>query len=243
MPPARLALICRLLAGLWAAAGLGAALAAPPLRMLVYPVPGLFDVADSGSISGPGGVLLDKIARASEQPFDTVSLPMARAWSTLLTDPTSCVLGLSRKPDREARLQWVGPVSRADFIVYGRSDAPSLAPELAALQGKAVVVLRETVPASELRELGVAAQEVTNTLNALRMLQAGRADYWYAHQIVAESAASAAGGPPIMPLFSTHRIDGYLACHPGVPAAAVERLRQALQKLRRHGDLADFGLR
>lgn len=238
--PARLH---RLLAALWAASSIDGAVAAPPLRILVYPVPGLFDVADDGSVSGQGGVLLAKLARASELTFETVSLPIARAWSTLLAEPNSCVLGLSRSAEREARFQWVSPVSRADFVVYGRPDSPPVAPELRALRGKAVVVIRETVPAAQLRELDVQAQEVTNTVSALRMLQAGRVDYWYAHQIVAETAAGSAGGTPIKALFSTVRIDGYLACNLEVPAATVERLRQTMQKLRRNGDLADFGLR
>lgn len=243
MPPAYHALLRPLLAGLWTVAACGGALAQAPLRMLVYPVPGLFDVADDGRIGGPGGALLTKLGRASELRFEAASLPIARAWQSVLAEANSCVLGMTRTPEREARFQWVSPVSRADFIVYGRADSPPATPELGALRGRPVVVLRETVTASQLREQGVAAQEVTNTLSALRMLQAGRVDYWYSHQLVAEAAASAAGGAPIKALFSTVRIDGYLACNLEVPAPTIDRLRQAVQKLRHNGDLAEFGLR
>lgn len=224
----------------WAVASVQAA---PTLRVLVYPVPGLFDVHDDGRIGGSGGALLTKISHASEVPFEAESLPIARAWSTLLGQPQVCVLGMARTPEREARFQWVSVVSRADLIVYGRADAAPLPHDLAALRGKAVVSLRETATASELRDHGVAVQEVSSALNALRMLQAGRVDYWYSHQIVAESTANAAGGPAIKPLFTTARIDGYMACNLEVPATVIDKLRQALQRLRRNGDLADFGVR
>lgn len=221
----------------------GPAGAAPALRMLVYPVPGLFDVRDDGGIGGPGGDLLNKIGPASGVAFEAASLPIARAWSALQGEPQSCVLGMSRTPEREDRFQWVGVISRAEHVVYARADSPAVPQHLAALRGRPVVVVRETATAAQLREQGVAAQEVGNTLSALRMLQAGRVDYWFAHQLVAEPAASAAGGTPIKPLFSAGRIDGYLACNLAVPAATVNQLRQGLQRLRRNGDLAAFGLR
>lgn len=222
---------------------MSAAQAAPPLRVLVYPVPGLFDVQDDGRIGGSGGTLLTKIGRASEVPFEAESLPIARAWSTLLAQPQVCVLGMARTPEREARFQWAGVVSRADLVVYARADATSLPHDLGELRGRQVVALRETATAAELREHGVTVQEVSSALNALRMLQAGRVDYWYSHQIVAESTANAAGGPAIKPLFTTARIDGYLACNLEVPAAVIDKLRQALLRLRRNGDLAEFGVR
>lgn len=245
--PAALAAALSATQALLAATTLALALMAPaaaaPLRLLVYPIPGLFDELEDGQIGGPGGELVAKIGRGSEVPFEAASLPIARAWQLIQAQPMSCVVGMTRAPDREARFQWVAPVSRADFIVYGRADSPPISPDLSALRGRAVVVLRETTPARQLRELGIAAQEASSTLSALRMLQVGRVDYWYAHQLVAESAANAAGGTPIKALFSTERLDGYLACNPQVPAATIDKLRTVMQRLRRNGELASFGLR
>ncbi|MFG6464719.1 substrate-binding periplasmic protein [Roseateles sp. DXS20W] len=233
----------RLLAGLLAALATAAAAARPPLRMLVFPVPGLFDIVEGGHIAGPGGLLLRQIAQASELSIETSSVPLARAWNTVLTEPNTCVLGVTRSPDREERFQWVGVVSRADVAVYGRTDALFAPPDLGALRGKPVVVLRETFTAIALREAGVVAQEVSSAAIALRMLQAGRVDYWYAHQLVAEPTARNAGGLAIRPLLVTSRIDGYLACNPETAADDVDKLRQALQRLRRQGDLTPFGVR
>ncbi len=219
---------------------------AAPVRLLVFPVPGLYEVAADGSIQGAGGVLLRRLAQVSKQPFTNEVLPVPRALQTLFDPTPACIVGVVRTPDREASLQWVGVVSRAELAVYGRQDMPppaEAAPTLASLRGKRVVVVRDTAMAAQLREQAVRAQEVSSNLGALRMLQAGRVDYWFTHQLLAEPAASAAGGAPIRPLFSIARIDGYLACNAAVTPAAVEALREALQQLRRGGALAAFGLR
>lgn len=242
MPATHAAFARALLAGGYLALAMTVPAVAAPLRLLVYPVPGLFDELEDGQIGGPGGTLVAKIGRVADLPYEAAALPIARAWQAIQAQPMTCVVGMTRTPEREPRFQWVAPISRGDFIVYGRADSAPVAAELTALRGKAVVVLRETAPARELRELGIAAQETNSTISALRMLQAGRVDYWYAHQLVAEAVAGAAGGPPIKPLFSTVRLDGYLACNLEVPAATIDKLRTGLQRLRRNGDLAAFGL-
>ncbi|MCE4553498.1 substrate-binding periplasmic protein [Roseateles cellulosilyticus] len=244
MSPARPSTLRRL-----SALALGGLLATPavaaPLKLLVFPSPGLFDVGADGSISGPGGALLVKIGKVSQVAFVAESLPAPRAWAAIQAQPQSCIVGVVRTPDREAHFQWVGLVSRADFVVYGREDQPAppaAAATLDALRGQPVVAIRDTTNAAQLREHGVVATEVSSALTALRMLQARRVDYWYSHQLVAEPAARASGGPPIKRLFSTARIDGYLACNTEVPVDITERLRQGLLRLRRQGDLAAFGL-
>lgn len=222
--------------------GASGAAAGPALRLHVYPAPGLFDDDPDGRIGGPGGTLLQRIGQASQLRVETEMLPVARAIAATLARPDSCIVGMVRTPEREPLLQWVGVVSRAALAVYGRDDGTPPLPSLAALRGQRVVVIRETANAAQLREQGIAAQEVSSTVNALRLLQAGRVDYWYSHTYVAEPAASAAGGAPLRQLFSTPRIDGYLACNLAAPAASIEQLRTGLKRLRQQGDLAGFGL-
>lgn len=248
MPPLRRRPLQRLVLALAVTMpGAGAtAQPATPLKLLAFPVPGLYEVAADGSISGAGGVLLRQLAQASRQPFTSEVLPVPRAWNTVLEAAPACIVGMVRTPEREATFQWVGLVSRAELAVYVRDDTPpptEPAPALASLRGKRVVVVRDTTMAIQLREQAVRAQEVSSNLSALRMLQAGRVDYWFTHQLLAEPAASAAGGAAIRPLFSIARIDGYLACNAAVTPAAVAALRKGLQQLRRDGGLAAFGLR
>ena len=216
---------------------------APRVLVYVFPAPGLFDAEPDGHIGGAGGALLQRIQRASQVPFDTEMLPVARVQAAAVARADSCVVGIVRTPEREPLLQWVGVVSRAALTVYGRDDGTPPLPSLSALRGQRVAVIRETANAAQLREQGIPAHEVSGTLNALRMLQAGRVDYWYSHTYVAESAASTAGGTPLKQVFSTPPVDGYLACNLAVPTATIEKLRTGLKRLRQAGELADFGLR
>ncbi len=234
-----------LAAALPARAAPAASASGPAPRVLVYvfPAPGLFDAQPDGRLGGAGAALLQRIQRASQVPFDTEMLPVARVQAAVVARADSCVVGMVRTPEREPLLQWVSVVSRAALTVYGRDDGTAALPSLSALRGKRVVVIRETANAAQLREQGIPANEVSGTLNALRMLQAGRVDYWYSHTYVAEPAASTTGGTPLKQLFSTTPVDGYLACNLAVPAATVDKLRAGLKRLRQAGELADFGLR
>lgn len=228
---------------LWAGPGVTAT---PALKLLAFPVPGLYDLAKDGSVAGPGGLLMNRLITASGLRASTEVMPVPRAFSTLMSPPPSCIVGMVRTPERETTLQWVGLVSRAELAVYARSGErplPDASPPLTSLRGRRVVVVRDTAMAAQLRELGVQAQEVSSNVSALRMLQVSRVDYWYTHQLLAEPAARATGGTPIQALLSIARIDGYLACNPAVRAADIDALRKALQQLRREGALAEFGLR
>ena len=214
-----------------------------PLRMLAFPSPGLFDVAADGTIGGPGGALLNKISQASGMSFQTQAMPVPRALATGLNQTETCLVGLMRTPDREGLFQWVGPLSSGALVVYGHPDEERPPRTLAELRGRTVVAIRESGPAMLLRELGVATQEVSGTVPALRMLQARRVEFWFSHAFIAEAAAAAEGGTAIKAWFSTPKVEGYLACHPHIAPDLIERLQHAVQKLRRQGDLAEFGLR
>ena len=102
---------------------------------------------------------------------------------------------------------------------------------------------RDSAAAGWLRQQGIAPQEVSLPSTALRMLQAGRIDFWLANELSAAPAIQAEGGTAIKAHLVIMRIDVYIACHPGTPPELTARLHQALQRMRRQGDLADFGLR
>ncbi|MFY7949981.1 MAG: 5-oxoprolinase subunit B family protein, partial [Gemmatimonas sp.] len=81
-------------------------------------------------------------------------MPVPRAFSTLMSPPPSCIVGMVRTPERETTLQWVGLVSRAEMAVYarrGERPLPDTNPPLAALRGRRVVVVRDTAMAAQLR--------------------------------------------------------------------------------------------
>ncbi len=228
--PALLALLC-------GSAG------AQQLQLLVFPNPGLFDVAADGTVSGPGANLLTRIGQVSGVPLNILAMPIPRALATANSTPGSCAVGLTRTPEREAAFHWAGPLASGALVVYARADEAAVPQNPQELRGHGVVVQRESAPAAWLREQGIAAQEVNNSMTALRMLLARRVDFWLANELAAEPVIRAEGGAPVKSLLTVRRVDAYVACHIGTPQEPVDKLHQAIQKLRRQGELAEFGLR
>ena len=216
---------------------------AQQLQLLVFPNPGLFDVAADGTVSGPGAELLAKLGRVSGLQLGILAMPIPRALATASSTPGSCAVGLSRTPEREAAFHWAGPLASGALVIYARADEAPALHGLQDLRGHGVVVQRESAPAASLREQGIPAQEANNSVSALRMLQARRVDFWFANELAAEPVIRAEGGAPVKSVLTVRRVDAYVACHIGTPLEPVDKLRQAIQKLRRQGELAEFGLR
>lgn len=217
--------------------------AALGLTLVVFPNPGLFDVEPGQAIAGRGAALLARLGDVSGLALALQAMPIPRALAAGAAAPGHCLVGLTRTPEREAQFQWAGPLASGALAVYARADDARPLQQPADLRGRAVVVQRESAPAAWLRQQSIAAQEVSQPVTALRMLQAGRVDYWLANELSAAPALATEGGPAIKLHWVVARIDVYIACHPGTSAALTARLQQAIQKLRRHGELADFGLR
>jgi polar amino acid transport system substrate-binding protein len=216
---------------------------AQPLQLLVFANPGLFDVAADGTVSGPGANVLAKIGQLSGVPLDILALPIPCALATASSMPGSCAVGLARTPEREASFLWAGPLASGALVIYARADETQALQGLLDLRGRGVVVQRESAPAAWLREQGIAAQETNNSVTALRMLQARRVDFWFANELAAEPVIRTEAGPAVRSMLTLRRVDVYVACQVATPPEQVDRLHQAIQKLRRQGDLAEFGLR
>lgn len=212
--------------------------------MLVFTAPGLFEQAPDGRISGPGGDMIHRLAAVSGVEVRVQVLPPARVIQTLMQQPGACVSGLPRRADNEAQLRWLGVLSNSQLMLYGRLDEARRISGLDDLRGQSVVVQRNAYPATWMREHGLPAQEVRDTLTALRMLQARRADFWLSNEIVAQRAfQSLGGGPHARPLQTFGQVTTYLACHRDTAPQALEKLRAAVEQLRREGELVAFGVR
>lgn len=213
------------------------------LNLVVFPNPGLFDVEPDQPVSGRGAVLLARLAAVSGMTLDVQAMPIPRALSSGVAAPGRCLVGLVRTPERESHFLWIGPLASGALNLYARGDDSRMLQQPADLHGHTVVVQRDSASAAWLRQQGITPQEVSQPLTALRMLQAGRVDFWLANELSAAPAIAAEGGAAVKAKLALARVDVYVACHPATPAEPAQRLQQAIQKLRRQGELADFGLR
>lgn len=212
--------------------------------MLVFLNPGLFEQAPDGRITGPGGDMIARIAAVSGVAVRIQVLPPTRVMQTLVQQVGACVAGVARLPDNESQLRWLGVLSNSTLMLYGRLDEKRRISGANDLRRATVVVQRHSLPATWLRERGLAMQEVRDTTTALRMLQARRVDYWLVNELVAQRTFQSLGGDlPARPLQSFGQIVTHLACHRDTAPAELDRLRAAVEQLRRDGELVPFGVR
>ena len=216
---------------------------AQALDLLVYPNPGVFNVSAHDEVSGPGAAVLQRLAQVTGLPLRQRPMPAARALQMILQQPGQCAAGVPRTADREHQLRWAGLMASGALTLYGRSDETREVGTPDDLRGAVVVAQRESVAVTWLRERGLNVYEVNDTLTGLRMLRAGRVDYWLVNDLPARYVIQHHDGPAPKPLHEFGRIELYLACHRSLDEATAERLRRGFEELRRKGELVEFGLR
>ena len=217
--------------------------AAEALDMLVFNSPGLFEVSAQGQLSGPGAQLVKRIGEASGIELRVTVMPFARLMQTLTQQPGHCTVGVPRLPEREPLLVWAGVVASSSMMLYGRLDETRVVTGAADLRGAVIAAQRESMPAAWLREQGLQLHEVRDSITGLRMLQARRVDYWLVNELLARTTFNGLGSEPARALQNFGRIEAELACHRDTPPATLEKLRTAVQRLRRDGELVPFGVR
>lgn len=216
---------------------------AQAVDMLVYPNAGLFDIDEDGGIGGPGAVMLDRLRDVSGVRLNPKVIPFARALQAESLKPGACLIGLTRTPDREAQYRWAGPWSSSVIALYGRTGETRQVKGPEDLRGARIAALRAAPTATWLKERGLDGYEVNDVASGLRLLQAGRIDYWLGNDMVTRIAIKASGEAAPRVLYSFGRIDLYMACHPATPTMLVDQLNAGLKKLRAGGELVEFGLR
>lgn len=213
------------------------------LTMLVYPNAGVFESAPGKGLGGPGGAVLQRMQALSGVKLHQQLVPIPRAQVMLKHKPGHCMVALARTPERETQHLWAGPWARGATAIFARADDKRPIQHPRDLQGRSIVVLRDSGAADWLKAQGLPALEVKDNATGLRMLRAGRVDYWVANDVAAQFIIRAEHGPAPRALHSLGRIDLYVACHPDSNPAAVAALDATIARMRRGGELAEFGLR
>lgn len=230
----RLGLAAALLAS--TLAGLPGAARAETLTLLVMEVPGLFNAAGRGrAVEGRGVELFSRLAREAGVQASFELTVTARAMLDAASRERSCVVGLARTPERVARFKWAGPISRSRLVLLARADDARRWSTLAELVGLRIAAIRHSVVAAQLREAGVAVDEVADDATALRMLLAQRIDLWAAHEMVMRYETRQLGEQAPRIALDVGVLETYLACHPQTSDALMARLQAAVALLTREG--------
>jgi polar amino acid transport system substrate-binding protein len=187
------------------------------------------------------GISTDKVreimARA-DISYTIDLLPWKRAYTAALTRSDACVFSTTRTPEREDLFKWVGPLDEAQWVLMARAGSPIHLRTLDDARPYLIGTYHGDARDQFLRERGFKTDPAPDDLLNPPKLLMGRVDLWAASLRHGSAFLENHGwDKQLIPLFTFNRIQVYLACNPGVPAALLAKMSSALDAMSRDGTL------
>lgn len=164
-------------------------------------------------------------------------LPWKRAYTMAQQQRNTCVYSTSRTPEREKQFKWVGPTDEAEWVFIGRADHKFQLRTLDDARSLRIGTYHGDARDEFLRARGFNVEPVQSDASNPKKLLLNRIDLWAVglRAGAAVPAELAGDNGEIIRLLTFHRVKVYLACHPSVPDALVERMNATLDTMRRDG--------
>lgn len=186
----------------------------------------------------PKGISIELLEAMLEQAGaettigDVKFAPWARGYKLTLNRPATALFATTRTAQREDKFQWVGPITKTSIGIVGAKDAPDVS-DPADLDGSRIATIREDVAEQLLLETRVSESALMRQSGAepiVRLLEAGRADYWAYETNVARYLLKAQGAEKAYEVkYVLSENELYFALNKDTPSAQVEALRNAYQ--------------
>lgn len=194
---------------------------------------------DKNTVSGIASDKVRELMRRAGDSYKLHVVPWARSMAMVQSQAGSCMYSTARTPNREQRYQWVGPLVRNNFAIFGRARAAHAAKKVEDLKSHVIGTKRQDASSEYFAALGYAIDPVVADVDNPRKIMRGRFDYWATGELlglelIREQHLSA----DIVPLFVFMQIDMYLSCNRGMDKATIERWNQILKTMEQDGTSA-----
>lgn len=191
-----------------------------------------------GAIIGRATDKVRELMARTGTDYRIEQLPWKRAFLMAQTQEQTCVYSTSRTPEREALFKWVGPTDEAEWQFWGRADHKFKLDNIDDARKLRIGTYIGDARDEYLRSRGFTVDAVSNDMVNPQKLLLDRIDLWaVAMRNGSPLPSQFDGADKLAPLLVFHRVKVYLACHPSVPDALIERLNAALAEMRRDGTL------
>jgi polar amino acid transport system substrate-binding protein len=214
----------------------GPASAGEPLRFAATAFPPVTEMAQDGTLTGPGPEALRQIARRMGLDAEPMALPINRLMEIALKEP-NVIVTLSRSPEREARFQWISCGGQDRSVVVSLAGRPFLRIEDIPLDQPLATVLGSTQDHVIRRSGFTNIVHVHTDEQGLELLIAGRVAGWLTYRGVASlllrKTKRSPGSVAMSESLGVTRF--YTATGPATPAATIEAVRAAEESLRADG--------
>ncbi|MBI3145990.1 MAG: ABC transporter substrate-binding protein [Pseudogulbenkiania sp.] len=193
----------------------------------------------TGAISGIATDKVIELMRRAVEAYTLAAYPWSRAYLMALQNKDTCVFSTTRTPERESHFKWVGPLVRNDWVVYARADDTRHPKTLTDLHPYVLGGYRDDAVGVFLKARGFKVDFASYDAQNVQKLMLKRIDFWPTGELSGQYLIRQNGyRGQIVPLFTFHHTELYLACNPAIEVQRIERLNRLLQEMNQDGTSA-----
>jgi len=174
---------------------------------------------------------------------DVTVAPWSRGYNKTLNEPNTVLFVTTRTEQREDKFTWLGPIASTRIGVIGAVDSPDIA-EPTDLADTRTATIRDDVAEQLLVKAGVskdALHRVSDLDSILKLLEAGRVQYWAYETNVSKYALKNEGmldGYEVKHVLKSGEL--YYAFNPDTDPKVIEAFREAFEAVKAEGKLDEI---
>lgn len=221
----------------WAAPAASAPASAAGLRLLSEEFPPI-NFTEEGTPQGLAVEVVQAVQQRLGQSLPIEFMPWARAYREAQGRQPVALFAAARIAERERLFQWAGPIVTFYSSFYARAGSDRLKRFSDARHAEEVLVVRDWYTAQQLASEGFRnLRYVTDPVQGLRMLLAGRASLFASERISMPATLASAGIEPdaLAEVYTYASSDGYIAFSPGTPRRIVTAWQREIDAIKRDG--------
>ncbi|AIG04304.1 ABC-type amino acid transport, signal transduction systems, periplasmic component/domain protein [Pseudomonas fluorescens] len=167
----------------------------------------------------------------------TLRFPWERIYKLALEKPGYGVFVMARLPDREALFKWVGPIGPDDWVLLAKADSPIQLSDLEHARRYRIGAYKGDAIAQTLEKQGLKPLIVLRDQDNAQKLLDGQIDLWATGDPAGRYLARQVGVSGLKTVLRFNSAQLYLALNKDVSDDIVARLQQALDELRKEGEV------
>ena len=200
---------------------------------------------DNGTIKGISVAVVAEILKELESnvyPERFNVQPWARAYKSALQNDNIVLFSMVQTPERTNQFQWVGPIYRANIVLFSNKSDNLKRSSLKAFSKQHICAIREDVGAQIIASLGhprTLTHLIPTATQCAKMLQLGRVKLWAYGADTGRWYLSKTGADPSQFEEALHLHESYrhIAFSRNVPIQVVNAFQQTLDYLQLSGRL------
>jgi polar amino acid transport system substrate-binding protein len=213
---------------------------ASEIRLLTGIEPPTNYLDDRGKLTGIAVDIIEELKRSLDVDAQIEVYPWARALKLAESNPDVVLFTDTKTPEREAMgFHFIGPFVTRRHMVYSRASDPTKPQNLKEIAAKKarVVGMRGDWRTQLFKRDGAAIEETPQHIDSVRMLLAGRADFWLSSDLELPLMLKSAGAEPdaVNEAALIREASSYLLVSRGTDPARLEAWRVAFANLQATG--------